>query len=202
MEAGPYVEEQNWSGLMGGFSANESMYGFQEIASADTSAFPHPISDPFSSSYQPFADSLQVQLPPNASKTLTSSNAYNWANQHERRFSPEIPPPDQRPSQLNETFSAGDLNQNVVLNLFNLSSDTRTVPLLSNDGDFLIPPPPIDAVSSASTPRPVMMQRRKRVTPDDWAEQRPRIKSLYIDQDLSLADTMKHMADTYGFRAS
>ena len=201
MEAGPYVGEQHWSGFLGNFPANESMYGFREMASADTSAFPRPMSDPVSSSCQKFADSTQVQLPPNTSKTLTSSNAYNWANQHERRFSPEIPPLDQRPSQVNQTFSAGNSNQFEVLDLFN-PSDTRIDPPWSSNGDFLMPPPPVEAVSSTSTPRPVMTQPRKRMTPNDWAEQRPRIKSLYIDQDLSLTDTMKHMEDTYGFLAS
>ena len=63
-------------------------------------------------------------------------------------------------------------------------------------------PPPMDPISTASTPRPVANQQRKRMTPQEWAEQRPRIRSLYIDQDLSLPRTMKLMEETYEFHAS
>ncbi|MCJ1358792.1 MAG: hypothetical protein MMC33_008792 [Icmadophila ericetorum] len=182
-----WSEEQNWSSFEDS-QVNGTMCGFQQMASADDQIFLDTSLNPFSLEPNQFADIPQNQLLPNTSQTLASTNVFNcnWT-----------------PSQPNQTFPTGNSNQqHATLNLFSLPSTSSTGLPSSDNQDGLMLAPPVDPISSASAPRPVANQQRKRMTPQEWAEQRPRIRSLYVDQDLSLPRTMKLMEETYEFHAS
>lgn len=54
-----------------------------------------------------------------------------------------------------------------------------------------------DAISSRKE-----KHKRNKHNDSEWARQLPRIKKMYMEDDLTLTETMRKMATTYNFHAS
>jgi hypothetical protein len=150
--------------------------------------------------------------PPYGSAFPIAPEPYPWKNVT-GDYSPSFDYEDQAP-----TFSNNSTVQfPVESHQANAAFPTPTPPTLFNsfgsniDGNFALrsappitnnPPPPNGDLAQLQASKERQSTPRTRYNPADWESHKPHIKKLYIEEDRSLAHTMKIMSENFGFHPS